>query len=97
MQRWSLILSAYDYTIKYVFESLIFVLTVCHPLPGQPIDSAEKVHVVVQTEELPVTVFTNCQRNLKETAIVYCYKIPQTGSPASYLDNQLNSIAELMP
>ena len=36
------------------------------PLPGQPIVSAEKVHVIVQTEELPVTASQFAKENLKD-------------------------------
>ena len=54
MQRWSLILSAYNYTIEYVLGTSNYSADCMSRLlvSGQPI--AEKVHLLVQTEELPV-------------------------------------------
>ena len=72
MQRWSLILSAYNYTIEYVsgtsnhYDDCMSRL----PLPGQPIDSAENVHVFVQAEELPVTASQIAKESLKDQQLL---------------------------
>ena len=100
MQRWSLILSAYDYTTEYVSGSSNHCADCMSrlPLPGQPIDSAEKVYVLVQTEELPVIASQIAKESLlKGPAVVCHYKICPTMVLASYLNNQLNSISESTP
>ena len=50
MQRWALILSAYQYTNEHVS-----VIIVCPVLFGQSRDSTEKVHIVMQADDLLVT------------------------------------------
>ena len=57
MQRWALILSAYQYSIEYISGTANNCADCMSrlPLPGQSLDSAEKVHVVIQMDDLPVT------------------------------------------
>ena len=81
MQRWSLLLSAYDYTIEYVSGTSNCCADCMSrlPLPGQPIDSAEKVHVFVQTEELPVTASQIAKESLKDQQLSAVMKSVQQG------------------
>ena len=97
MHRWSLILSAHDYTTEYVSGTSNHYADCMSrlPLPGQPINRAKKVYVFVQTEELSVTASQIAKESLlKEPAVVYHYEICPTKLLASYLNNQLNSISE---
>ena len=57
MQRWALILSAYHYSIEYINGTANNCADCMSrlPLSGQSLDSAEKVHVVMQINDLPVT------------------------------------------
>ena len=81
MHRWSLLLSAYDYTIEYVSGTSNCCADCMSrlPLPGQPIDSAEKVHVFVQTEELPVTASQIAKESLKDQQLSAVMKSVQQG------------------
>ena len=81
MQRWSLILSAYDYTIEYVSGTSNYCADCMSrlPLPDQPVDSAEKVHVLVQTEELPVTALQIAKESLKDQQLAAVMKSVQQG------------------
>ena len=57
MQRWALTLSAYQYTIEQI-NGIANNCADCMsrlPLSGQALDSAEKIHVVVQMDDMPVT------------------------------------------
>ena len=72
--------SAYDYTIEYV-SGTSNCCTDCMsrlPLPGQPIDSAEKIHVLVQTE-LPVTALQIAKESLKDQQLSAIIKSVQQG------------------
>ena len=91
MQRWSLILSAYDYAIEYVSGTSNCCVDCMSrlPLPDQPVDSAEKQHVLVQTEEPPVTA----SQIAKESLVVCCDEICSTRPLASYLNSQLDFIS----
>ena len=57
MQRWALTLSAYQYTIEHISGTTNHCADCMSrlPLSGQSLDSAEKIHVVVQMDDLPVT------------------------------------------
>ena len=57
MQRWALTLSAYQYTIEHISGTLNHCADCMSRLPmtGQSRDSAEKIHLIVQTDDLPVT------------------------------------------
>ena len=51
MQRWELILSAYHYTIEHI-QGTVNLCADCMsrlPMAGQSRDSAQKIHVIVQT------------------------------------------------
>ena len=63
MQRWALILSAYQYSIEYISGTANNCADCMSrlPLPGQSLDSAEKVHVVIQMDDLPVTATPDCK------------------------------------
>ena len=81
MQRWSLILSAYDCTIEYVSGTSNHCADCMSrlPLPRQQIDSAKKVHVLVQTEELPVTALQIAKESLKDQQLSAVMKSVQQG------------------
>ena len=57
MQRWALTLSAYQYTIEHINGTANHCADCMSrlPLSGQALDSAEKIYVVVQIDDLPVT------------------------------------------
>ena len=57
MQRWALILSAYQYTIEHINGTANNCADCMSrlPLSGQAPDSAEKIHVVVQMDDMPIT------------------------------------------
>ena len=77
MHRWSLLLSAYEYvsgTSNCCADCMSRL-----PLPGQPIDSAEKVHVLIQTEELPVTASQIAKESLKDQQLSAVMKSVQQG------------------
>ena len=52
MQRWALTLSAYQYTIEHINQCAACMSRL--PMTKQSRDSAEKIHVIVQTYDLPV-------------------------------------------
>ena len=56
MQRWALTLSAYQYTIEFINGTANHCADCMSrlPLSGQMRDSAEKIHMVIQKDELPV-------------------------------------------
>lgn len=56
MQRWALILSAYQYTIKYMSGTLNQCADCMSRLPSlSKHDSAEEVHNIIEMDNLPVT------------------------------------------
>ena len=81
MQRWSFILSAYNYTIEYASGASNYCADCMSRLPllDKPVDSAEKVHVLVQTEELPVTVSQIAKESLKDQQLSAVMKSVQQG------------------
>lgn len=62
------LLTAYNYTIEYVSETSNHCADCMSRLPmsGQPINSVEKVHLLVQTEELLVTATQIAKESLKD-------------------------------
>ena len=75
MQRWALTLCAYQYTIEHI-SGTDNHCTDCMsrlPLSGQSLDSAEKIHVVVQMDDLPVTTTLIAKESKcdKELSIVF--------------------------
>ena len=72
MQRWALTLSAYQYTIEHINGT---ANNCAHcmsrlPLSGQALDSAEKIHVVVQMDDMLVTATQIAKKRDKELSIV---------------------------
>ena len=74
MQRWALTLSVYQYTIEHIngtanncADCMSMLL-----LSGQALDNAEKIHVVVQMDDMPVTAtqIANKSKLDKELSIV---------------------------
>ena len=57
MQRWALTLSAYQYSIEHINGTANNCADCMSrlPLSGQTLDSAERIHVVVQMDDIPVT------------------------------------------
>ena len=57
MQRWALTLSAYQYSIEHINGTASNCADCMSrlPLSGQTLDSAERIHVVVQMDDIPVT------------------------------------------
>ena len=57
MQRWALTLSAYQYSIENINGTANNCADCMSglPLSGQTLDSAERIHVVVQMDDIPVT------------------------------------------
>ena len=81
LQRWAIMLSAYDYTIEYIPGTSNCCADCLSRLPmlDQPIDSAEKVHVLIQTEELPVTASQIAKESLKDEQLSTVMKAVQHG------------------
>ena len=81
MQRWALTLSAYDYTIQHIKGTSNQCADCMSRLPitGQSRDSAEKIHVIVQTDDLPVTASQVATESLRDSQLSIIMKAIQHG------------------
>ena len=81
MQRWSLILSAYQYTIEHISGTANQCADCMSrlPQPGQSRDSAEKVHIVFQADELPVTAPQIAKESVHDSELSIVIKSIQHG------------------
>ena len=74
MQRWALTLSAYQYTIEHINGTANNCADCMSRLllSGQALDSAEKIHVIVQIDDMPViaTQISKESKQDKELSIV---------------------------
>ena len=81
MQRWVLTLSAYQYTIEHVKGTSNHCADCMSRLPmtGQVRDSAQKVHLLMQTNELPVTATQISKETLHDSELSIVVKAVQHG------------------
>ena len=81
MQRWALKLSVYDYTIQHIKGTSNQCADCMSRLPitGQSRDSAEKIHVIVQTDDLPVTASQVATESLRDSQLSIVMKAIQHG------------------
>ena len=81
MQRWALTLSAYQYTIEHIKGTSNQCADCMSRLPmtKQSRDSAEKVHIVIQSEGLPVTASQIAKESLRDSQLSIVMKAIQHG------------------
>ena len=81
MQRWALTLSAYQYTIEHIKGTSNQCADCMSRLPmtKQSRDSAEKIHVIVQTDDLPVTATQIAKETLCDNQLSIVMKAIQHG------------------
>ena len=81
MQRWALTLSAYQYTIEHINGTANNCADCMSrlPLPGQTLDSAEKIHVVVQMDDMPVTAIQIAKESKRDKELSIVLKSIQHG------------------
>ena len=81
MQRWALTLSAYQYTIEHVKGTSNQCADCMSRLPmsGQSRDSTEKIHLVVQIDDLPVTATQITTESVGDSQLSIVMKAVQHG------------------
>ena len=81
MQRWALTLSAYDYTIQHIKGTSNQCADCMSRLSitGQSRDSAEKIHIIVQTDDLLVTASQVATESLRDSQLSIVMKAIQHG------------------
>ena len=81
MQRWALTLGAYQYTIEHIKGTSNQCADCMSRLPvtGQSRDSAEKIHLVVQTDDLPVTATQIATESVHDSQLSIVMKAVQHG------------------
>lgn len=81
MQRWALTLSAYQYTIEHIKGTSNQCADCMSRLPitRQSRDSAEKIHIVVQSDDLPVTASQIAKESLRDSQLSIVMKAIQHG------------------
>ena len=81
MQRWSLILSAYHYSIEHVNGTANQCADCMSrlPLPEKSRDSAEKAHIVIQGNDLPVTASQIAKESERDSELSIVMKSIQYG------------------
>jgi len=82
MQRWALLLSAYQYKIQYVPGKQSYVANCMSRLPSLTgkRDSAERVHSVVLTEQLPILASQIARASKTDSEIASMLTFVQYGS-----------------
>ena len=81
MQRWALILSAYQYIIEHINGTANNCADCMSrlPLSEQAPDSAEKIHVVVQMDDMPITATQIAKESKRDKELSIVLKSIQHG------------------
>ena len=81
MQRWALTLSAYQYTIEHINGTANNCADCMSrlPLSGEALDGAEKIHVVVQVDDMPVTTTQIAKKSKRDKELSIVLKSIQHG------------------
>ena len=81
MQRWTLTLGEYQYTIEHVKGTSNQCADCMSRLPvtGKSRDSAEKIHLVVQIDDLPVTATQIATKSVRNSQLSIVMKVVQHG------------------
>ena len=81
MQRWAITLSAYQYTIEHIKGTSNQCADCMSRLPmmKQSRDSAEKIHIVVQTNDLPVTASKIAKETVRDSQLSIVMKAIRYG------------------
>ena len=80
MKRWALILSAYQYSIEYVFGKLNQCADCMSRLPSESQrDSAEEIHSVMEIDNLPITASQIAKASAKDHTLATVITAVQHG------------------